>query len=75
MEPNKISRKKKDKLYTLEEAYAEILRIKEESIGKDYQTKQEKEAYKQGYSQAIIDMQIEFQKNSQLLLNINKLQK
>lgn len=62
--------KKTDKTYTLTEAYSEILKIKTEMVGKDYEEKNLNEAYKRGYHQAIKDMQKEFVKRSELLNSI-----
>ena len=63
--------KEKPKLYTLEQAYEEILRIKNETVGKDHHTKQEEAAFRRGYAKAILDMQHEFNKRSSLLAAIN----
>lgn len=63
--------KKQGKLYTLEDAYNEILRIKNETVGKDYHNKQEELAFKRGYAKAILDMQQEFTKRASLLASLN----
>jgi hypothetical protein len=61
------------KQYTLEEAYEEICRIREQVTGgyKEYQKKEEQKAYERGYQQAVIDLTTDFHKRSQLLLAIN----
>ena len=61
------------KKYTLEEAYEEICRIREQVTGgyKEYQDKQEQMAYERGYRQAIIDLETDIHRRSQLLLAIN----
>jgi hypothetical protein len=62
-----MANKQEKKLYTLEEAYNEILRIKNETVGKYYHSEQEKIAFRNGYKKAILDMQTDFAKMSNLL--------
>lgn len=59
------------KSYTLGEAYAEISRIKNEMGFKEYQSKEQQLAYERGYRQAVIDLNTEFRKRSDMLLLIN----
>lgn len=67
----KTKTQKKKKLYTLAEAYDEILRIKTEMVGKYYHTEQERIAFSNGYKKAILDMQTDFAKRSNLLATIH----
>ncbi len=66
-----MEKKTRKKLYTLEEAYDEILRIKTEMVGKYYHSEQEMIAFRNGYKKAILDMQTDFAKRSNLLACVN----
>lgn len=62
---------KTEKKYTLEEAYAEIVRIRNDMGFKEYQSKEQQRAYERGYQQAVTDLNTEFRKRSDILLAIN----
>lgn len=49
--------KKTPKLYTLEDAYSEILRIKNEMGLKEYQERAEQMAFQRGYKKACDDLE------------------
>lgn len=57
--------------YTLEEAYKEIHKIREEMGYSEFKSKEEQTSYERGYQQAIIDMTTDFKKRSLMLLAIN----
>lgn len=61
------------KKYTLEEAYEEICRIRDEVTGgyKEYKIKEEQQAYERGYQQAVIDLTTDLQNRSHMFLAIN----
>lgn len=63
--------KENNKKYSIEEAYAEIIRIKNEMGFKEYQSRDQQQAYERGYQQAVIDLNTEFKKRSDMLLVIN----
>jgi hypothetical protein len=60
-----------NKVYTLEEAYSEILRIKNEMGFQEFQNKEQQRAYERGYQQAVIDLTTDFSNRSNLFLAIN----
>lgn len=63
--------KEKPKLYTLDEAYQEILRIKKDMGLLEYQKKIEKEAEQRGYAKACNEIQAKMNKEINILGRIN----
>lgn len=61
----------KPQKYTLEEAYAEICRIRKDMGYDEFKTRQEREAYERGYRQAVIDLTTDFHNRSNMFLAIN----
>lgn len=49
-----------DKKYTLEEAYAEICKIRNGMGYSNYKNNEERLAFERGYRQAVIDLETEF---------------
>lgn len=60
-----------EKLYTLQEAYDEILKLKEDMGLKDYHQKAEKAAYSNGYLQACKDVRQVLLKGLNLMEALN----
>lgn len=59
------------KKYSLEEAYAEICRIREDMGYSAFKSKEDQAAYERGYTQAVIDLTTDFHKRSNMILAIN----
>lgn len=61
----------KTKKYTLEEAYKEIWKIKQNMGVVEYQNKELKQAFQNGYATALNDMQENFVKKCSMMASIN----